>query len=155
MVREMLFNWLQGEVAGARCLDLFAGSGALGFEAASRGAESVLQVEGNPIVARALKENCRRLEVGEIRTVTVDVRKFLHRFSDEAFDLVFLDPPFGRGWVASVCHSLEEGGWLKPTARIYVEAERELDNPEVPANWERLRHRRVGDVGCHLYRRVA
>ncbi len=154
MVRETLFNWIRSEVAGARCLDLFAGSGALGFEAASRGAESVLQVELNPKAARALRENRSCLGAERVETVTANVRKFLRRSPARPFDLVFLDPPFGRGWVPFCCHALEEGGWLKPGAGIYVEAERELDTPEVPGNWERLRHKRVGDVGCHLYRRA-
>ncbi len=154
MVREVLFNWLQGEVAGTRCLDLFAGSGALGFEAASRGAESVLQVEINPKVIRALKENIRRLEAVQVGTVMTNVRKFLGRSPAETFDLIFLDPPFGEGWVGRCCRPLEEGGWLKPGSWIYIEAEKNLEVPEVPASWERQRHKRVGDVGCHLYRRV-
>ncbi len=154
VVRETLFNWLRTEVAGARCLDLYAGSGALGFEAASRGAAEVVQVEANPRVARALVENSQRLQAGQVTVVRAEVGRFLRRPLPSAFDLVFLDPPFGRGEVADCCRALEDGGWLAADARIYVEAE-SGSCPEVPGNWIPLRHKRVGEVGCHLYRRVS
>jgi len=154
VVRETLFNWLQTEVAGARCLDLYAGSGALGFEAASRGAAEVVQVEANPRVVRSLAENSRRLQAGQVTVVRAEVGRFLRRPPPAAFDLVFLDPPFGRGEVADCCRALEDGGWLAPDARVYVEAESDW-LPEVPENWRPLRHKRVGEVGCHLYRRAS
>ncbi len=154
VVRETLFNWLQVEVSGARCLDLFAGSGALGVEAVSRGAAGVVQVEVNPKVGRALKETNRRLATDRIETVTADVKIFLRKAPPQPFDLVFLDPPFGEEWVSPCCELLETGGWLTVEAKVYVEAERSLEPPEVPRNWERLRHKKVGDVGCHLYRRM-
>ncbi|WP_022948078.1 16S rRNA (guanine(966)-N(2))-methyltransferase RsmD [Methylohalobius crimeensis] len=155
LVRETLFNWLRAEVSGARCLDLFAGSGALGFEAASRGAATVVQVESNLRVLKMLMDNRRKLGAEQIETVRGDVKRFLQRTPDRTFNLVFLDPPFGRGLVGACCRLLEAGGWLTPDAKIYVEAESELDCPPVPANWERLRHKRVGEAGCHLYQRQA
>ncbi|HEB78270.1 MAG TPA: 16S rRNA (guanine(966)-N(2))-methyltransferase RsmD [Methylothermaceae bacterium] len=154
VVRETLFNWLQADVAGSRCLDLYAGSGALGFEAASRGAADVVQVEADARVARALMENVRLLQAEQVKVVRSDVGRYLRRQVDTPFDLVFLDPPFGRGEVADCCRALESGGWLTPGARIYVEAESKL-MPEVPDNWRPLRHKRVGEVGYHLYQRSA
>ncbi len=152
LVRETLFNWLQGEVAGARCLDLYAGSGALGLEAASRGALTVVQVEAHPRVVRHLQVTARQLDAGRIRVIRADVSRFLRRPPERPFDIVFLDPPFGTGQVAPVCQALERGGWLAPGAWIYVEAEAEL-TPAVPAGWEVWRRKTVGEVGCHLYRR--
>lgn len=154
VVRETLFNWLRAEVVGSRCLDLFAGSGALGFEAASRGAARVIEVEANPKVAQALKRNIAMLEALQMEVITADVERFLRRSPEAPFDQVFLDPPFGEGWVGPCCEALELGNWLTPGARIYVEAERALQTPPVPSTWERLRHKQVGDVGCHLYRRL-
>ena len=154
VVRETLFNWLQAEAEGSRCLDLFAGSGALGFEAASRGAARVVEVEAHPKVVRALKRNITMLDAPQMEVVAADVKRFLRRSPGEPFDLVFLDPPFGEGWVGPCCETLEADDWLAPGARIYVEAERDLQSPPVPGSWERLRHKQVGDVGCHLYRRL-
>ncbi|BCX82385.1 16S rRNA (guanine966-N2)-methyltransferase [Methylomarinovum caldicuralii] len=153
IVRETLFNWLREAVSGARCLDLYAGSGALGLEAASRGAGEVVQVESHPGVVRHLQATARQLNA-EIRVVRADVPRFLRRPPDRPFDIVFLDPPFGRGQVAPVCQALEQGGWLTATAWIYVEAEAVL-TPAVPSDWTLWRHKRVGEVGCHLYRRQA
>lgn len=153
-VRETLFNWLQGWVAGARCLDLFAGSGALGFEAASRGASKVLQVESHRRILRALVANKRRLEAEQVEPVAADVLRFLKIPPRQPFDLAFLDPPFERNLIEPCTAALEQGGWLSPNARIYVEAEARLVEPLVPCNWRRLRHRVKGDVGYHLYQRT-
>jgi 16S rRNA (guanine966-N2)-methyltransferase len=152
-VRETVFNWLQSCVAGAVCLDLYAGSGALGFEAASRGAARVVQVERNPKVCAVLKQSCAMLEAGQIAVVCAEAMKFLSG-RPEAFDLVFLDPPFRTGQIGPCCRRLEEGGWLKPGARIYVEAEAGPRPEGVPANWTLLREKTGGDVAYRLYRRI-
>lgn len=152
LVRETLFNWLREEVAGARCLDLFAGSGALGFEAASRGAEKVVQVESHPRVFKQLLENRDKLGAEAVEAVGCDVLRFLKRADAEPFDLVCLDPPYGQGLVGVCCQLLEERGWLAPNAKIYVEAESQFV-PPVPATWKKLRSKRVGEVGGHLYMR--
>ncbi|QXP85291.1 16S rRNA (guanine(966)-N(2))-methyltransferase RsmD [Methylococcus sp. Mc7] len=152
-VRETVFNWLQNHVAGAVCLDLFAGSGALGFEAASRGAARVVQVERNPKVCAVLKQSCAMLDAGQITVVCAEAMKFLAG-RPEAFDLVFLDPPFRTGQVGPCCRRLEDGGWLKPGARTYVEAEAGPQPEGIPANWMLLREKVSGDVAYRLYQRL-
>ncbi|GAB6066721.1 16S rRNA (guanine(966)-N(2))-methyltransferase RsmD [Methylothermus subterraneus] len=153
LVRETLFNWLREDVAGANCLDLFAGSGALGFEAASRGASSVVLVESHPQAVKRLFENRARLAASQVEIVGSEVVRFLKQALAEPFDLVFLDPPYGQGLVEVCCRLLEERGWLKPAAKIYVEAESRFA-PPVPSRWEKLREKRVGEVGCRLYVRA-
>ncbi|MDD5036387.1 MAG: 16S rRNA (guanine(966)-N(2))-methyltransferase RsmD [Methylococcaceae bacterium] len=152
-VRETLFNWLQQDLEGLLCLDLFAGSGALGFEAASRGARRVVQVERDSQVCAALKHNGALLGATGVEVIPMEVSRFLAGKA-EAFDLVFLDPPFRQGLVAPCCRALEEGGWLAAHARIYVEAECELALVGLPENWQILRGKHTGGVGYHLYERA-
>jgi 16S rRNA (guanine966-N2)-methyltransferase len=154
-VRETLFNWLQYDIAGNRCLDLYAGSGALGFEAASRGAKSVVQVETNPDACRALKENAIKLAATQIKIVQSDVFRYLSGDA-EPFDIVFLDPPFGLNLTARTCNWLEDKGCLSQQAKIYVEAESKkqfLDG--LPENWQLLKSKTAGEVAYHLLERRA
>ena len=125
-VRETLFNWLQYEIYGKQCLDLYSGSGALGFEAASRGAKLVIQVENNAQACRSLKDNAAVLSAGQIQVVQNDVLRYLTGDA-QAFDVVFLDPPFGQTLVVQTCKLLEQNGWLAKQAKIYVETERHFD----------------------------
>ncbi len=152
-VRETLFNWLQGEIEGARCLDLYAGSGALGFEAASRGAERVVEVESHPKVCSALRQNCAELRATQIEVVQAEVRRFLSGPA-RTFQIVFLDPPFRCGYVAPSCELLDRGGWLADAAWIYLETEAELSLDDLPPGWQRVRSKKAGDVGYHLCRRL-
>lgn len=153
-VRETLFNWLQYDIPGSRCLDLFAGSGALGFEAASRGALSVVQVETNPAVCRILKENADKLAATQINIIQNDVLHYLASTA-EPFDIVFLDPPFALKLTPQTCHYLEANGWLKQYAKIYVEAERKQNLlEELPKNWRVLKSKTAGEVGYHLLEKV-
>lgn len=151
-VRETLFNWLQYDIQGRRCLDLYAGSGALSFEAASRGAKSVVQVEENPLVCRQLHENSQALKAAQIRIVQSDVFRFLAGNS-EPFDVVFIDPPFGKGLALQTCQWLEDKGWLNANAKIYVEVEQQLALEGLPENWQLLKHKAAGEVGYYLYQR--
>ncbi|CAK0755879.1 Ribosomal RNA small subunit methyltransferase D [Gammaproteobacteria bacterium] len=150
-VRETLFNWLQGVVIGARCLDLFSGSGALGLEALSRGAAEAILVEYNPLVAMALRGHLERLRVEHGQVVQANVLDYLCGIS-RPFDLVFLDPPFYQDWLSRCCPLLKEHGWLAPNAKIYLETEAELSPLPLPTNWELIRTRRTGQVGYHLAR---
>ncbi len=153
-VRETLFDWLAGAVVDARCLDLFAGSGALGLEALSRGAQHVTFVEHERTAARAI-EACLaqwdRERRCNWRVVAADAHAFLAA-AGHPFDIVFLDPPFGSGMLGPVTARLEDGGWLAPGARIYVECPA-ADVPPVPTAWARARSKRSGQVGYHLYLR--
>lgn len=150
-VRETLFNWLTTAVPGARVLDLFAGTGALGLEALSRGARQAVFVERDAQVARQLADNLRALEATErAQLVTADAQAFLAG-APSPFSLVFLDPPFRQGLAGTCCRALE-AGWLAEEALIYVETESSLP-PEVPASWQLHREVRAGDSTGRLYRR--
>ncbi len=151
-VRETLFNWLQADIIGKRCLDLYAGSGALGFEAASRGAKSVTQVENNAEACRSLKDNAVALAASQIKIVHMDVLRYLAGDS-EAYDLVFLDPPFAKNLAVPSCQWLEEKGWLARHAKIYVETECKSDLTGLPENWQCLKSKIAGGVGYHLFAR--
>ena len=153
-VREALFNWLQAEVADRRALDLFAGSGALGLEALSRGARAAVFVEQHRAVAEALSANLERFGAVGAEVVTADVFGYLRR-AGQPFDLVFLDPPFAQGRLTELCTLLEQGGWLCPQAFIYIERAADADAPILPANWPVVRETRAGEVRASLVRRVA
>jgi 16S rRNA (guanine966-N2)-methyltransferase len=150
-VRETLFNWLGTAVHGARCLDLFAGSGALGLEAASRGATEVVLVDSDPLVAHTLRQQLRLLHAQQAHVVQADCERYL-RGAPEVFDLVFLDPPFHRGMLPACLPLLEQGGWLAPGAWIYIEAERTLD-PPLPYGWVVYRSQEAGQVSYRLAQR--
>ena len=152
-VRETLFNWLQGVIGAARCLDLFAGSGALGLEALSRGAAEVVFVEREPRVAAALKATLAALGAGRGEVVTADAFRYLTGRS-RPFDVVFLDPPFAQGRLAELCTLLDDGGWLAPRAFVYLEGAARGGIPPLPASWRQARETRAGEVHGVLARRA-
>lgn len=153
-VRETLFNWLQNDITGSRCLDCYAGSGALGFEAASRGAKSVVLLENNPAACRALKENATALAAGQVKIVQSDVFRYLAGDA-EPFDVVFMDPPFAMGLAVQTCQWLEDKGWLSSQAKIYVETESALELAGLPDNWRLLKSKVAGEVAYRLLAREA
>jgi 16S rRNA (guanine966-N2)-methyltransferase len=153
-VRETLFNWLQMELPGARCLDLFAGSGALGFEAASRGAAEVTLVEKQADACRVLADNIKILKTGRIRLVQQDALDWLQH-CPQAYDVVFVDPPYASGLLGDVCRQLEDNGCLAGEARIYLELGSDQALPELPPNWQIIRGKKAGQVGYHLAIRKA
>jgi 16S rRNA (guanine966-N2)-methyltransferase len=145
-VRETLFNWLGQDLAGKRCLDLFAGSGVLGFEALSRGATQVVMVEKSRAAHRALKENAERLGAGaRLRLVLGDALHFLAAPGNGTFDVVFVDPPYGSQLIDAVLARLP--GALARGGSAYVES----DSPVAPAApWRVRRQGRAGAVHYHL-----
>ncbi len=151
--RETLFNWLAPVVAGSRCLDLYAGTGALGIEAASRGARAVVLVERDRRLAESLLAESTRLKAEAVQVVCEDAMRYLAR-PPEPFDVVFLDPPFEADAWATACAALEAHGWLAPDAWIYVESPRG-SAPAIPATWSPWREGNAGDVRFALYRRSA
>jgi 16S rRNA (guanine966-N2)-methyltransferase len=154
-IRETLFNWLQHAVAGARCLDLFAGSGALGLEALSRGAKELAFVEQAVPAARALREQLTRLgAASRAQVFEMGAARFL-RSAGEPFDIVFLDPPFGSGALAEYVPQLESGNWVKDGGLVYLENERAAGAPVLPPHWELLKSKSAGEVGYHLARAAA
>jgi 16S rRNA (guanine966-N2)-methyltransferase len=152
-VRETLFNWLGSRVIGARCLDLFAGSGVLGLEALSRGAASAVLVEQNAVAARALTALITELNAQGARVEREDALRFLDRPA-MPFDIAFLDPPFASGLLTRSAERLEQRGWLVPEALIYVESTGREALPPLPANWQLLKAKQAGEVGYHLFARA-
>ena len=150
-IRETLFNWLTPVMPGAACLDLFAGSGALGFEAASRGAARVLMLDRAHEVSRTLTENCRLLDANGVDVRQVDAQDYL-RSSSELFDVVFIDPPFSLDILAEICSQLQDGGWLAKGATIYIEAPIEQNFEFIPAQWQLDKQKQAGQVVYSLYR---
>jgi 16S rRNA (guanine966-N2)-methyltransferase len=150
-VRETLFNWLMPVLPGARCLDLYAGTGALGIEAASRGARELVLVERDRRAAAALRGNLARLRVDGAAVVEDDALAFLAG-APRPFDLVFLDPPFAAGAWEDAAAALDRG-WLAPQAFVYVESPADR-LPAVPADWALHRELRAGAVRAALYRRA-
>lgn len=151
-VRETLFNWLQGVMPGARCLDLFAGSGALGFEAASRGARRVVMVESAPRVAQRLEDNVATLGLaGRVTVACTDALAWLAHPA-ESFDVVFVDPPFAADLVPGIIDRLACHGWLAPRAWVYIEQDAQQSLPCLPAGWQVVRDKRAGQVAYRLLR---
>jgi 16S rRNA (guanine966-N2)-methyltransferase len=150
-VRETLFNWLDPWLPGARCIDLFAGTGALCLEALSRGAASAVMVEACPEVVAALRENVARLGAEAAYVVECGAIEYLHRPA-ELFDIVFLDPPFESDLIASASELLEARGWIRPGGLVYIEAPRQMKTLPIPTTWECLRSQAAGQVGYHLAR---
>ncbi len=126
--RETLFNWLQNLVIGKNCLDLFAGTGALGFECVSRGANSCVLVDCNPIICNEIKEKSKLFACLNVDVIRSDAMKFLMN-NDELFDIVFLDPPFGTDLLKSALKIMEKNT-VKKNSLVYVESHRGLESPE-------------------------
>ncbi len=148
-VRETLFNWLAPYIRGARCLDLFAGSGALGLEAASRGAGKIVMVERSFRAVEAIRKNLRTLGASGIDVIHGEALNWL-RGPARKFDIVFLDPPFGKGLLHGVTDLLEQGGWLERSALIYLETESSSGPPPLPGAWEVARRGKAGQVSYYL-----
>lgn len=151
-VRETLFNWLAPWIEGARCVDLFAGTGALCLEALSRGAAGVVMVERNPEARRQLEANVARLGAAGAEVLGLDALEFLAG-RPQPFDIVFLDPPFAQAEaMIRACGERLARGWLRPGALVYVEAPRDFGPLPVPGEWETFRAGAAGQVGYQLLR---
>ena len=142
-VRGTLFNWLRADVPGSRCLDLFAGSGALGFEAASRGAAAVTLVESNRRVARSLADTAARFDAGQVSVVCDQARRVLRR-QIGTWDIIFLDPPFEGNNLAEVLREIREQGALATEGLVYVEGSRHRPLPL--EGWREVRRSQAGDT---------
>lgn len=149
-VRETLFNWLQHSILGARCLDLFAGSGALGLEALSRGAAEVHFVDTEAVVGRHLQQTLAHLKSSDGVVHVMDAMRFLDG-EPQPFDIVFLDPPFSSQLLEKALSKLASG-WLADGAFVYLECAADKPLPALPAGWSIHRTKRAGQVGYHLLR---
>ena len=148
-VRETLFNWLAPILPGAVCVDAFAGSGALGFEAASRGAGRVLMIERDAKVAAHLRQQQKALPAPQVEVLQADALTALASLQDPV-DIVFLDPPYGQGLLSPALQALLSSGQLKPSARLYLEYARQEEPPALPAGWQMLKQTQAGDVAAML-----
>jgi 16S rRNA (guanine966-N2)-methyltransferase len=153
-VRETLFNWLAAAPEGAACLDLFAGSGALGLEALSRGAAHVTFVEQGAAAARELRTRLTEWQAAGARVVRTDALRYLSGAA-QPFDIVFLDPPFDSQLLERAATLLASQPWLQPGALIYVECAARTGLPSLPPSWRLLRAKRAGEVGYHLFAHTA
>lgn len=150
-VRETLFNWLMNDLRDARVLDLFTGSGALAFEALSRGAREAVLVDRAAAVCAQLSRELSALTGAHASVLRQDASAFLQARATQPFDIVFLDPPFHAGLLPAVTAALEGNGYLRTGSLVYIESETSLDT--VPGNWRLHRQQQAGQVCYSLYRR--
>ena len=147
--RECLFNWLQNEIEGADCLDLFAGSGAIGFEALSRGAASVVFVDNNRSVIQNLRKTAASLNSSQHTIFHRSALRFLNK-AERQFDVVFLDPPYFKNLVIPSLQLLESKEHLSCGALVYVETEQNFKFPSLPNTWKLLRNYKAGSRAYYL-----
>ena len=149
-IRETLFNWLAPTIEGSHCLDLYAGTGALGLEALSRGASSVVFVEKSANAARQLRTNIDLLDARGADVLHEDARDVLKGEPGRLFDIVFLDPPFALDAVEETCRLLADTGHLADNALVYIEDDRARVEPPLPEGWRELRNKTTGNVRYRL-----
>ncbi len=145
-IRETLFNWLSPNIRGSRCLDLCAGTGALGLEALSRGAGRVVFAEKSAVAIRTLNKNIAALEADGAEVLNVDARDYLSGSGPQKFDIVFLDPPFAAELHGELCRLLNDGDWLADEAKVYIEMDKAHSDDFVPDNWRILKNKTAGKV---------
>jgi 16S rRNA (guanine966-N2)-methyltransferase len=151
-IRETLFNWLNWSIPSSHCLDLFAGTGALGLEAASRGAKSVYLVEHDAQLATQLRALLTQLNATQVKVIQQNAFHFLNTPPEKPFNIVFLDPPFGHDYLLTCCQALSQAGWLSSGALIYLEAEQNLSELPLPAQWQWVKKQQAGQVNYFLAR---
>ena len=152
-IRETLFNWLAPRINGANCLDLYAGSGILGLESLSRGAEQCTALDNNHSTTQKLQANSDLLNAG-LTIINTNCTDFLtNQKTDIQFDVVFIDPPFAKDLHSQSCSLLEHNGWLKEDALIYCELPSNDVSFVAPANWQLQKDKIAGGVRYMLYTR--
>ena len=149
-VRETLFNWLMLWIPGKRCLDLFAGTGALGFEALSRGATSVVFVENSRRAATVIEKSARFLDASGATIHRGDADEYLRSARPAAFDIIFLDPPFADDRLEALCGQIDACGILAPGGRVYLEEDRAKAGTPLPDGWRVLKDKTAGNVRYRL-----
>ncbi len=152
--RETLFNWLQMHIRGSRCADLFAGSGVLGLEAASRGAAEVTLIEKSKRAAGILRESVQRLGARHVQVLETDACTWLDGCESQTLDIVFIDPPFGSGLELRVLELLSQRNCLAHGGCAYLETARETPAPEPGPGWEVVREKTLGDVRMQLFKKI-
>jgi 16S rRNA (guanine966-N2)-methyltransferase len=143
-VRQTVFNWLGQDLTGKTCLDLFAGTGAMGFEALSRNAKTVTMVEQSTLAFKALKQNQTMLSASEMQIFQQDALAFLSQ-NKQLFDIIFCDPPYNKNWLAQLLPQLKQH--LAPNGIVYAESEYALQDDDV---WQVQKSGKAGNVVYHL-----
>ncbi len=152
--RETLFNWLQPWISGSECADLFAGTGALGFEAASRGAASVLMIEKHPRAQQLLRESIEQLQATQVRLHAGGAMSLIDDFKPDSFDLVFVDPPFDSNLGALVLERLDRNASVRQGGFVYMESPASAAGViQAPQGWSLWRDKQLGEVRMQLFRR--
>jgi 16S rRNA (guanine966-N2)-methyltransferase len=149
-IRETLFNWLAPRIAGARCLDLFAGTGALGLEALSRGATDCVFVEKSTKAAKTLQANIVTLQADSAVVYETSAAKFLQKGGAKRYEIAFLDPPFAAEMLPEICKLLEQSSVLADNACIYIEEDRNHPELRLPERWQVLKTKNSGNVRYSL-----
>ncbi|MDJ0916130.1 MAG: 16S rRNA (guanine(966)-N(2))-methyltransferase RsmD [Woeseiaceae bacterium] len=149
-IRETLFNWIGPRVYGTRCLDLYAGTGALGLEALSREAAQVVFVESSSKAVKALRTSIQTLEAGSAEVVQADAFEYLRRCEPASFDIVFLDPPFSDDLTDDLCRLIAQQRLLRPEGSVYIEQDRQSSLPDLPEGWQVTRSKTAGNVRYSL-----
>jgi len=152
-IRETLFNWLVPGIQGACCLDLFAGTGALGLEALSRGARSAVFVEQSALAVATLKANIKVLDADGALIRQMDALEYLRGKPEGPFDLVFLDPPFAADLNEELCRLLEQRQVLAKDSLVYIEQDRSKPEPALPSGWHVQKNKTAGNVRYMLVQR--
>ena len=151
-VRETLFNWLSPVISGARCLDLFCGSGALSLEALSRGAGHATLIDLSTKVIRQLQQNLALLDCNNAELIQADALSWLTGVSPNpggGYDIIFLDPPFRQQLLDRCCSEIADRALLNPGGLVYLEMETGA-TPSLPSSWEIYRQTKAGNVCCYL-----
>ena len=154
-IRESLFNWIQLEITNSRCLDLFAGSGALGIEALSRGAAIATFIESNREAAFYIKKNLKNLGAINSELIIAEATSWLKCSKDiDPFDIVFLDPPFKANLMFDCFQLLESNNMIADNGSIYIEAETEFKEEILPESWRLSHKNQAGKVFYYLYKKI-
>jgi 16S rRNA (guanine966-N2)-methyltransferase len=151
-IRETLFNWLAGEITDSHCLDPFAGTGALAFEAMSRGAASAMLIDNSRRVVESLINSAELLNADNARILCADGLSFMQQKASRRYDIVFLDPPFAEDIVEDCCRLLQSNGWLTDHAAVYIEQAKGRPQPELPPGWTLVKDNKAGNVRYMLAR---
>jgi 16S rRNA (guanine966-N2)-methyltransferase len=152
--RETLFNWLQADIREATCVDLFAGSGSLGMEAASRGAAEVILIEKLNLAARILRENITRMDARNVNVIAIDALQWLHGCAAASLDIAFVDPPFGTQLESRALELIDIRNCIRPGGFVYIETDRGTALAGPRPGWEIAREKVIGEVRMVLLKKV-
>lgn len=155
-VRETLFNWLAYFIPGSQCLDAFAGSGALGFEALSRGAKKITMLDQNPKIIHRINESIEKLNCKQwVDLIQTDSIKWLKQQSEVSYDIIFLDPPYQSRLLLPSCNLIKKNQMIKPNGYIYIETDKNFELSQLPKEWKLIKHKKASQVVYNLFKNTS